>query len=237
MSPTGLHDWIDPRHLTPHAVAAHRARFAADRFASLVVDDFLTARGLDGLRRCFGGDGRFDAYHGLAPDGEGEAAVDARAFDAAPDAHRLAREALMSGPAPGRAASPGWTAHRDFTALLTSAAFAGFLTALTGVGGLDTMTYMPRIMRHGDFCREHSDAAAGRRLCLLLYLDDGWRPGFGGRFVHVEGGAAARTVDPLGNRALLHLPRADLRHRVEAFTAAAGEWQRWTYSIWFSAAA
>lgn len=195
------------------------------------------------MRLAFGDDNEFEPLYGLIDPQvqiEGsfaEALVEEAEFLQADDAIRLAREFVMAGPAPGQEDSDGWQAHCRFLDLIESSQFATLLTDLTGIDQLERVDCMPRIMRNGDFCREHDDTATGRRLCMLFYVDDAWRPGFGGRFQNVAAGQVVRSVAPLANRVLLHQPRIDQRHQVEAFGSAAADWARWTYSVWFSESA
>jgi len=234
-----LGSWINPRHVGAEAVARARAAFDADRFSSLVLDDFLQPTRISGLRACFGGDAAFRDHYGLIDryDETGstfaERAVGAEVFASSAETDRLAREQVLSGPAPGRALSPGWGTYLRWLMLLRSEEFREYLRGITGTERLTDIDHMPRIMRRGDFCRPHDDTGRGRRLCMLLYIDDGWRPGFGGRFQQIVDGTVAYNVEPVGNRVLLHRPAVDLIHQVEAFSAKARDWNRWTHSIWF----
>jgi hypothetical protein len=239
---SALGRWISPHHLSGDAVARYRASFRADAFASLALDDFLLPARLALLQQCFGKDAAFERNFGLIEPLESgrsfaERWADEPTFYSAPEESRLAREFVMTGHAEGCEESEGWTANLDFFDLLESPAFADYLTAITGVGDLHELSFLPRVMQWGDFCRAHDDTAGTRRMCILFYVDDGWRPGFGGRFQNVVDGKAVRSVDPLANRVLLHEPRTDLIHQVESFTNQAALWKRCSYSIWFSARA
>lgn len=41
-------------------------------------------------------------------------------------------------------------------------------------------------------------------------------------------------VAPLANRLLLFSPHNGLSHGVAPITAAAGDWERWSYSLWYA---
>jgi len=235
-----LGDWIDRRHLCRGAMASYRARFESDALTSLVLDDFVLEGRLSLLQRCFHQDAVLSRNYGLIePLADGrpsfaERAVDEATFNRSPEQSRLARESVMAGHAVGRRASEGWMANLDFIDLLGSSFFAEYLTAITGIRHLDEMSFLPRVMKWGDFCRAHDDTAGTRRLCMLFYVDDGWRPGFGGRFQHVVNGKSVRNVEPLANRVLIHEPRIDQIHQVESFTRKALRWERSSYSVWYS---
>lgn len=235
-----LSDWIDERHLVKDAMARYLARFKFDAFTSLALDDFLLRTRLSLLQQCFDVDATLSRNYGLIDPIPGggpsfaERIVDEATFNSSPEDIQLARESVMTGYGVGRGSSEGWTANLDFIDLLGSKQFAAYLTAITGIGDLREMTFLPRVMKWGDFCRAHDDTSGTRRLCLLFYVDGHWRPGFGGRFQHMSNGKPARSIEPIGNRMLLHEPRIDQIHRVEDFTSKAVRWKRCTYSIWFS---
>lgn len=239
---TAVGAWVCDEWLDPQTLQRSCNQFRSDRFTSIVLDDFIKREKLRLLQECFDRDAQFSIHYGLmmqgasAEDLTGERAVTEAVFNESAEEVRLACEQLMRGPAPGRKNSAGWQANLDFTRLLASTEFASLLTGMTGVDRLERMTYMPRTMLHGDFCRAHSDAGGRRRLCMLLYVDGGWREGFGGRFQHLEHGAVTRSLAPIANRVVIHEPRTDLIHQVEPISEIGRAWKRQTYSIWFSAA-
>lgn len=236
-----LADLIHPRHLDPAATAVVRATIAGDRHRTAVIDGWLTPALHDGLLACFNGDAQFRPHHGLKQAGEEDSpgfeehAVDADAFAAAPPSRRLARELVLDEAASAGLTTPGWLAHRRFMRMLVGDAFQAWLSAVSGEGPLDDVSYLARTMRHGDMCRAHSDAGDARRLCVLLYLGDGWRPAFGGRFQQLDGPMVDRSIAPLGNRAILHVPARECIHQVEPLTDTARGWRRHSYSLWFGA--
>lgn len=129
--------------------------------------------------------------------------------------------------------SESWSARLRFREMLASPEFQAYLGTITGAAELEDVTYMARTMRHGDVCRAHSDAGDGRNPCVLLYIGDTWRPGFGGRFQNVDGREVARSTEPLGNRMILHIPAPDQIHQVEPIGDAGRSWKRHSYSVWF----
>lgn len=232
--------WVNDEILTLQAFMTLRKQFQTDKFKSVVIDSFIHPDRIRILQQCFDTDAHFSTHHGLiklrtSSDEVGEQAVSEAAFNEAALEERLAREQIMSGPSPGRQKSAGWQANLSFTRLLASKEFAAFLTELTGIDRLQRMSYMPRTMLYGDFCRAHSDAGGQRRLCMLLYVDAGWKEGFGGRFQQLEKGAVKRSIAPHANRVILHKPDRDLIHQVEPISHDGRAWRRQTYSIWFSA--
>lgn len=186
--PMTLDTLINPRHLQTGAIHSARQTLVADRFASVVIDDFLQPSLARGLLSCFERDGDFRPHHSLkqsVADNEPrheEHYVSEEEFKASPEERWLARELLMVDRPPTDIRSEGWSAHLRFMEMLASPEFQAYLGTITGAAELEDVTYMARTMRHGDLCRAHSDAGVGRKLCLLLYIGDDWKPGFGGRF-------------------------------------------------------
>jgi Rps23 Pro-64 3,4-dihydroxylase Tpa1-like proline 4-hydroxylase len=238
---------INPRHFQVEALESARAAIGADRFASVVIDDFLTPSLLAGLLACFENDGNFTEHRSLKePVGEDgsqaddqeltvERTVSEEAFAAASPTSRLARELLLRADTERDTDSAGWQAHIRFLEMLASPVFKSYLGAVTDTTELRDATYMARTMRHGDLCSAHSDAGDGRTLCMLLYVGDGWHSGFGGRFQNVERGRVARSTEPLGNRLILHRPAPNQIHQVEPISDAGRDWRRHSYSVWFGA--
>jgi hypothetical protein len=136
-----LDRWVGAPHLQAGAIGAYRARMDADRFRSIILDDFLLPERLAGLRALFAGDGRFEDFHGrkqytaperlLAGDKpfHETRVADAGAWSEVVEADRLAHEEMLAGPRPGCEPSLGWVTHLRFKMLMQSQTFIDFLEA------------------------------------------------------------------------------------------------------------
>lgn len=236
---------IRTQHFQVDALEHARAAFRADPFDSVVIDDFLTSSLVEGLIDCFDHDGKLTEHHSLKEpaDEDGsqassqkltvERTVSEEAFAAASPTSQLARELLLHPDTQRDTDSAGWRAHTRFLEMLASPEFKSYIGAITDTSELRDVTFMARTMRYGDLCNAHSDAGDGRTLCMLLYVGDGWRPGFGGRFQNLERGRVARSTEPRGNRLILHRPAPNQIHQVEPISEAGRAWRRHSYSAWF----
>ncbi len=95
-----------------------------------------------------------------------------------------------------------------------SSLFLRFLETLTGIGGLIGDPYLAEggfhcigdggyLDAHADFSH-HDRLGLERRLNLLLYLNDGWRPEFGGELsLYDADGNAMQKIMPAGNRCVI----------------------------------
>ncbi len=241
----GFRGSIRTHHFEVDALARARAAIREDQFDSVVIDDFLEPSLAAGLVSFFEQDGIFKEHYALrSPLSNSvtsivdmvptfERSVSEEEFSIAPDAVRLAHELLLQTATSEDRTSSGWLAHTQFMGLLGSNAFKLYLSGITGAVDLIDVTYMARTMRYNDLCSAHSDAGDGRNLCMLLYIGEGWQPGFGGRFQNVAQGVVARSTDPINNRLVLHKPAPNQIHQVEPITEAGRHWKRHAYSVWF----
>ena len=241
----GFRGSIRPHHFQVDALVKASAAMQEDRFETVVIDDFLEPSLVAGLTSFFGQKGIFKEHYALKQplaDANGRASgpmltversVSEADFISASDQTKLARELLLQTAPPENVDSVAWRAHVQFLDLLVSAEFKSYLSGITGAVGLHDVAYMARTMRFNDMCSAHSDAGDGRALCMLLYIGDGWQPGFGGRFQQVDQDLVARSTDPINNRLILHKPAPNQIHQVEPISEAGKHWLRHAYSVWF----
>lgn len=229
-----IEQWVRPEHLDPAAMLAYRQAIHESRGRAALLDNFLLPDKLAALQQLFTSDGRFEPAYGLFGRHPHDVAADV--FSAAPEQQRFYFYHNFRGPAPGRAMAAGMLHNAKFTMLSRSAAWCNWLAAILGAP-LEKQTAMhARIMNRTMFMKQHDDGAHGA-LCAIFYLSPGWQPEFGSTFVQQRQGERMLDVAPLANRLLLFSPRNGLSHGVTPFTAAAGDWQRWSYSLWYGSEA
>lgn len=225
-----IEQWVAAEHLLPEAVAAYRRAIHDSPGRVAVIDGFLRPDKLSALRGLFARDGRFEPSFGLFDRHPHEVA--AEAFDAAPEAKRFYRYLTFRGPVPGRAMTPGMLHNTLFIMLSRTDAWRDWLAGILGAPLARQTALHARIMRRGMFMKRHNDDAHGI-LCAIFYLNTGWAPAFGGRFVQEDRGRPIVEVEPIANRLLLFSPGNGLSHGVAPFTDAVGDWERWSYSLWY----
>ena len=232
-----LEHWIAGMYLDATRAASCAAEFAASRFASVVLDDFLQVDKLAALKRLFSTEGRFDEYHTIwketAPNTYGrEQKVSAEAWSAVPVKRRAASDLRLVSPKPEYRLGRGVLTHLKFFEMARSTVFMDFLGSVTGITPVALTGIQTRIMISGHYVYPHTDEGMGRSLCAIFYVNDGWQSGFGGRFRHRGRGGEIAPIDPISNRFLLFAPQGPNKHDVEPITGPDG-WRRWSYTLWF----
>lgn len=222
--------WIQPQHLGPQGLAEHRGRYrtGVDRFT--VIDDLLIPDRLARIRGVLQEEGVMEAAYKLRGS---ENWVTREQYEAAPDGDRFIHELIYRRPNPGREMSPAVLADARLRLELASAPFAEWLSAVVGVPAGEVEHVNLKSLRRHHILRWHSDASAGRTLCMILYLHEGWRPDYGGRLLMRRQDGGVEEIEPLFNRLVVFDPHAGTVHAVEPLSDAAGEWERFNYSIWF----
>jgi len=106
-------------------------------------------------------------------------------------------------------------AASELVNLLHSAAFLYFLSEVTGIWELLPDPYLQgasfHVVPRGGFFHVHADRNTAystgliRRLALMLYLNKGWKPEYGGQFElwNETGTQRVKSVEPIFNRCLI----------------------------------
>lgn len=227
---TKLAPWIGPQHLSDAAIAATAERYGGtpDRF--VVLDDFLAPTRLAAIRRLVLAEGIMEPAHKVYGPG---GFVDQATFEKAPEDERFLTERIYRAPKPEHAFSEPALMDLNFRRMLRSEPFHAWLRAVTGSPVFRTDLINLKWLDRGHFLKRHGDNSPGRLACMILYVHEGWRPEYGGRFImHCRDGRQD-IVEPLTNRLILFDPSAGTEHEVEAMAEDMGEWIRINYSVWF----
>ena len=227
---TRLHDWINPAYLTEEAIARHSAAMAASPARMLVLDDFFLPQRLADLREVLAKTGRLKPIYALY--GQGRQRATREEWLAAPDPMRFYHHLEVDGPSPGHEMSRSYLTHISLTDVLTTRPFLDYFGRLGGERLEGVSMVNGKVIGGEQFLRPHTDAEPGRRLCAVLYLNDDWRPEYGGRFLLYRDQVQVDSVDPVGNRILLFVPDSGYMHAVAPLEPAAGDWKRWNYTFW-----
>ncbi|WP_372501910.1 2OG-Fe(II) oxygenase family protein [Tistrella mobilis] len=223
-----LEKWINPIYLDDARTSQLRADFETDPVRMLILDDVLLperyARISQGLRT----DCDWTTHYGVDASGE---LTSAERFDATPADRRLFRHGNYRAPKKGRELAPGMLAIVSFKILAGRPDFMNWLQALTGITTTSIADLLVRRMGLDDFSTRHDDRAEERRLCLLLYFNDDWRPDMGGQF-RVFTPDGVRIIDPLPNRAILFDVNADQSHGVDSLLNVPVGWYRYNFTLW-----
>lgn len=84
-----------------------------------------------------------------------------------------------------------------------------------------------------DFVQQHADDSPGREVCMLLYLNKGWRDGMGGELRFLGDGNSIK-IAPLYNRCVLFIPASKgSEHWVQALKSGAAGDYRYNLTSWY----
>lgn len=224
--------WIQPQHLTSEATADYASNFRRDPEHLVVIDDFLDPVRLATIRRVLLSDGQLETVYKVRSkkDWVGEAE-----FNATSDDMRFIFEKMYRGPLPGKEMEPGILTDLMFRQLLRGSAFLSWLAAATGQPVHQTGEINLKLLNQSHFLRWHSDGVPNRTLCMVMYLHEGWRIDFAGRFLLRRFNGRIDSIEPICNRLILFDPQTGAEHAVEPISAVAGAWSRLNYTAWFYA--
>lgn len=214
---------FDPARLAALAAREREAYAAAEPFPHLVLDDFLRP---DAAR----------AIAGAIPGPDSGLPWDRYAAEGFEMKLASAREEVLP-------ATVVRALHE-----LNSGVFLRFLEALTGIepllpdpdllgGGVHLVGPGGHLGVHADF-NWHPRLRLHRRINLLLYFNDGWRPEWGGdlELWSTDATRRVRSVAPLFNRAVVFNTRSDTFHGHPAPLASPpGVWRRSIAMYYYSA--
>ena len=202
---------LDYRKLWPLARANAGAYAAADPFPHIVLDDFLDQRVLQAVIRSFPSKDQLDWMKRDAKfDGDRDAQI--HKLDFALGRRNIDDELKLS-------------AALRYTLLeLNSATFLRFLQMLTGIeslladpgmfgGGLHQSLPGGVLAVHSDF-PQHPQYGLDRRLNVLLFLNEDWRPEYGGSLElwSPDMGNKVKEIVPIANRCLIFSTSAHSYH-------------------------
>lgn len=132
------------------------------------------------------------------------------------------------------------TSAQDFLRFLRDEQFLGFLSRIFGATLTDINVAHPAIntnyfrLSATDFVRQHADDSPGRQVCMLLYLNKGWKPCAGGDLVFRGNGEHPLRIAPLYNRCVLFDPSSTgSEHWVEPLNADHTEEYRYNVTSWY----
>lgn len=128
----------------------------------------------------------------------------------------------------------------DFLSFLRGDEFMSVLSRIFDVTLTDMNVENPEISTNffrlgvNDFVKQHADDSPGREVCMLLYLNKGWKHNAGGELVFTGHDDEPVHIAPLYNRCVLFDPSSKgAEHWVEALNSeSTAEW-RYNVTSWY----
>jgi len=128
----------------------------------------------------------------------------------------------------------------DFLSFLRSDEFMSVLSRIFDVSLTDVNVADPKINTNyfrldaTDFVRLHADDSPGREVCMLLYLNKGWKSNSGGELVFIGKDDEPIRISPLYNRCVLFDPSSmGSEHWVEALNSEYTGKHRYNVTSWY----
>ena len=129
---------------------------------------------------------------------------------------------------------------QEFLSFLRSDQFMSVLSRIFNVALTDKNVGDPQIntnyfrMCSSDFVEQHADDSPGREVCMLLYLNKGWKKDDGGELVFLYDDKEHINVAPLYNRCVLFDPSSQgSEHLVKRLNSGLDDVFRYNVTSWY----
>lgn len=129
----------------------------------------------------------------------------------------------------------------DFLKFLRSSEFMDVLSNIFDVPLTDKNVEQPKVNTNffrlgvNDFVKQHADGSPGRKVCMLLYLTQGWQISDGGELCFLGNDSEqAIEIAPLHNRCILFDPASEgSEHWVRELSKMASNHYRYNVTSWY----
>lgn len=226
-----VEEWIQPQHLDEEAIARYRDEFNSSPARLLLVTDFLREEKAERLKDYLTVDAEYETEYGLRSN-PGQPVAEALWLEA-PEEDRFFRYSKLAGVRANSEFSPNTLTYMQFRSAFADADFRRFFEKVSGLSlRFAREDIGVHAMQSGDYLRAHDDDSKDRRLAMVLYLEPGWQPDYGGllRMVDSEGGVS--EVPPDYNSIVMFDVKAGTTHEVMEVTAPRGSARR-TIGGWY----
>jgi Rps23 Pro-64 3,4-dihydroxylase Tpa1-like proline 4-hydroxylase len=224
-------EWIQPQHMSEQAISRYRDEFTSNAARLLMLPNFLREDKADQLKRYLQDDAEYVKEYGLrsVPD----QAVSEELWLQKPEEDRFFRYSRLSGVRANSQFSPNTLAYMKFRSAFADDGFRQFFESVTGLSlSFAREDIGVHAMRSGDYLRAHDDDNRDRRLAMVLYLEPGWEPTYGGLLRMVDKDGAVTEVPPDYNSIVMFDVLAGTKHEVTEVTSPDGLVRR-TIGGWY----
>ena len=223
--------WLNDEQVTETAITAYRTALLNSSPNHIVIDNLFNAAKLDTVISVLQQPQQWQTqqhtYSALY--------VDNAQWQQACDEQRFVQRDVWQ-----REKSHHKNTADDFLSFLRGDIFMSFLSRIFNIELTDINVEDPLIntnyfrLSPTDFVRQHADDSPGREVCLLLYLNKGWKNNAGGELTFINDGDPPLRIPPLYNRCVLFDPFAKgSEHWVEALSDKHTEKYRYNVTSWY----
>lgn len=227
--------WLNEQKISAEAIRSYRQKLRLSCPRHVVIEELFEHAALKDVCRVLRESSRWQTqqhtYSALY--------VDAAKWLKTPEAHRFVQRDVWqrSSAAGGDRGDQLAMAFLDF---LRGAEFMALLSRIFRVQLTDRHVAKPEINTNyfrlggADFVNRHVDESPGREICLLLYLNEDWRPGSGGELVFAGRDERPLFIAPHFNRCVLFDPSsAGAEHWVNAMKGEQELIYRYNVTSWY----
>lgn len=222
--------WLNEQQISASLIAAYQESLLNAYPNHIVIDGLFNERKLEEvlkvLRQPVNWEGQKHTYSALYVDNE--------QWQAASSDQRFVQRDVWQ-----RGASNFSIAH-EFLEFLRGKEFMSLLSNIFNVQLTDMNVAEPDIntnffrLSAADFVEQHADDSPGREVCMLLYLNEGWRENEGGKLVFMSNENKPIDIAPVYNRCVLFDPSSEgAEHWVEKLNSDNPDQYRYNVTSWY----
>lgn len=223
--------WLNNKKITDSAISAYRASLLNACPNHIVIDNLFDGAKIHDVMKILQQPQAWKTqqhtYSALYVD-------HAQWQEASEDQRFVQRDAWQ-----GEATASSKIAH-DFLSFLRSDEFMSVLSRIFNVKITDINVAEPEIntnyFRLGadDFVDQHADDSPGREICMLLYLNKGWKETAGGELIFIGKNNNSISIPPLYNRCVLFNPSSQgSEHWVKRLNSECIGQYRYNVTSWY----
>ena len=227
-----LSSLIQSQHLAQDAVGSYRRAFESHPARFVVIKDFLVPEVAARLAEFLSREAHFEPEYGLYSVEDHK--VNDVEWNAAEEQDRFFRYGKLQGVPPEFQFSNNSLTYLKFrNTFQTDDNLRTFFEDVTGIELAPSDDFGSHSMGVGDFLKPHDDNNRNRRLALVLYLSQGWRPEYGGTLHILDEDENESVVDARYNSLVAFDTLAGTTHYVAPIRPAAGRERRVTIGGWY----
>ena len=221
--------WIAQEHLKDSAVSGFRRAFAGSKVGLLVIDDFLSREVAVALQTFLTSKAEFEERFGTYEHGD----VAESEWMARPDAERMFHFQSVRAARASCELDPETLLFLRFRQSVLAGSLNQWFSEVTGLEFSRTTNPHAHRYEKGNFLREHTDNALGRKLAVIVYLVGDFTTTSGGALAVRQDGCLVERVVPQFNRAtFFDVTRNE--HLIEPFSQGAESVQRLSIGWWLA---
>jgi len=216
-----LDKWIEGKYLEKHSFREYQSFLSKSLEEGIVLDDFFKSEKMKKIENFVRNEAEFreefilySAIKKTQGDEEDKRQeLSQNGWNSAKESDKFSYRKQVSWVKPGYEMSKNWLTYLMFRDFLMQS-FPSYIKEVTGLK-LDCGTVFIDVQDKENFLKKHNDVKTGRKLCLILYLSEGWEEEYGGKFCMALQDGSIKKTDAFYNRLVIFSPSNKTAHYVE----------------------